>query len=219
MVIKYILKILNNNIRKFKIIPRIVFNAEVEYSDRIYWDFTTLALRNCLKKKVTKNSKILEVGTGPYALLLIYLWKKFKCDLTGCDINKEYTENALKSVRLNNAELKIIESDLFENIYGKFDIIFFNSVYIPRNAGKKFDLYKLHKFETDWCGGETGTEIIRKYLVGAKKHLTKGGIVLLGFNPSYIKRFEIEALCKATNYKILSAYNKIINPSVVLILK
>jgi len=219
MIIKYILKILNNNIRKYKIIPRIVFNAEVENRDRIYWDFTTLALRNCLKKIVTTNSKILEVGTGPYALLLIYLWKKFKCDLTGSDINKEYTKNALISVCLNNAELKIIESDLFDNISEEYDIIFFNSVYIPKKTGKKLDLYKLHKYETDWCGGETGTEIINRYLSGAKKHLTKDGIVLLGFNPSYISSFEIEALCRENNYEIMTVYKKILNPSFVLILK
>jgi hypothetical protein len=72
---KFLLKILNRYIRGNNFLTRILFKLKVEKFERIYWDFTTLALLKCLKKCITNKTDLLEIGTGPYALLSIFFTK------------------------------------------------------------------------------------------------------------------------------------------------
>jgi release factor glutamine methyltransferase len=130
-----------------------------------------------------------------------------------------YIENAKKCAINNNAKIEIIESNLFTNISGVFDIIFFNSVYIPENTGVSLGIDKLHKYETDWCGGKSGTDIIDKYLCDSKSFLKKSGFVLLGFNPKYLNDKEVIKICEKYEYEIASVFKYFLNPSKVFLLK
>lgn len=219
MAEKYLLVLLNKFIRKSKIVARIFFRIKVRGGERIYWDFTTFALKSSLSKFVNSNTKVLEIGTGPYSILSLYLKKKFGCDITACDINEEYTENAKICAEYNNVSIKIILSDLFGSIKDKYDIIFFNSVYIRHSEGIEKGIYKIHKYETDWCGGESGTEIINRFLSEARGYLSKNGKIFLGFNPVYLSSDEMISLCRKHNYETEMQFKKIINPSVVYLLK
>lgn len=215
---KYLLKILNQNIRGNKFLTKLLFGVKVEKFGRIFWDFTTIALRNCLKEIAKCESEILEIGTGPYAILSIFLFNKYKCKITACDINKEYIIKAQETIKRNCANINLIESDLFANVSGIYDIIFFNSVYIPENKGKSSGISKLHKYKSDWCGGEDGADIIDKYLLSAKNFLSKSGYIVLGYNPRYLRDEIVLELCKNYNYKIVSTYKYFLNPSKVILL-
>jgi len=220
MLIKnFLLKILNLYIRKSKLLVNLFFGIKVPDGKRIYWDFTTLALQKALNENVTPKSRILEIGAGPYALLSIYLNKKYGCINTASDINGDYVLESEKALSINNCNFELIKSDLFENIKGRFDIIFFNSVYIPRKAGLDIGLNNIHEYESDWCGGESGIEITKRFLSEARLYLRPFGIILLGFNPAYLKEEETTGLCKECGFGIVKKYKKILNPSIVLKLK
>ncbi len=81
---------MNNCIRRNKLLTRLLFNVKVPNSDDIHWDFTTLVLKKALDEILKPDLKILEIGTGPYAILALHLYKKGYTNLIATDINPDY---------------------------------------------------------------------------------------------------------------------------------
>ena len=213
------LRILNSYIRRNKLLTRLIFGVRIPDSNYIHWDFTTLALRKALKRMVRNKPNFLEIGTGPYAMLAIYLYRRGYLRIIANDINQDYVQSALKTVSLNDADFMIVKSDLFSNIKGKFDIILFNSVYIPRRKGQELMLNLIHQSETHWCGGDSGKEIIERFLKKAADHLSPDGAVFLGFNPYYLPEDRMHQIVKQYNYRVLHQTKSRFIPSTVFILK
>lgn len=123
-------------------------------------------LSEILKKKIkNSNKKFLDMGCGSCiqskTLLSLGVPKQ---NILAVDINPEAIKKA-KALGVNSKK-----SNLFENIKEKFDIIIFNPPYLPED---KFDSLP------DTTGGKKGDEIIKKFLIQAKKHLTKSGKIFL----------------------------------------
>ena len=215
---KYGLKILNNQIRQNSALTKLLFGVKLNGKFRIHWDFTTLLLKKCLVEYINKESKVLEIGTGPYAILSIYLKKKINCQIDSCDINKGYMDNALITAKENRADISIYRSDLFDNVNGKYDVIFFNSVYIPEEKGIELGINKLHDYKTDWCGGNEGISTISNFFAECCLYLNEGGKVFLGFNPKYCEFDKIKNLSSGYGLSMFLYYRKRFNPSGILIL-
>jgi release factor glutamine methyltransferase len=213
------LRILNKYLRRNKLLTRLIFGVRTLSNDDIHWDFTTIVLRKALKQGVSSNPRILEIGTGPYAILAIYLYRKGHSRIVANDINKDYVESALKTVACNGADLAVVHSDLFSNIAGDFDIILFNSVYIPYRKGKELMLNSVHQSEKHWCGGNAGTETIERFLKNAGAYLSRDGAIFLGFNPHYLSESRVRQIVKFNKYKVRRKVKCRFIPSTVLILK
>ena len=119
----------------------------------------------------------------------------------------------------NNASLKVIQSDLFENISSSYDVIFFNSVYIPTARGITDGIDALHEYQTDWCGGEDGLRTIKQFLIDSRRHLLPGGKLLLGFNTSYLRENSLRELCVSLEYSLADVCSFPLYPSRVFVLK
>lgn len=134
------------------------------------------------------KGKILDIGTGSGILALEAL--KYSKDVLAVDVNPEAVNEA------NKKGLNAKVSDLFSNVKGKFDLIIFNPPYLPEDP-KEDDESKLAT-----TGGKRGCEIIEKFLKKAKKHLNKGGVILLLFSTL---SGDVEGLIKKYkfNYKLL----------------
>src|SRR5512146_1404810 len=56
----------------------------VEYGG--LWDWTTIALRNALRRDFQAGMSLLDVGTGPYGVLALYACRRLHAgDVTACD--------------------------------------------------------------------------------------------------------------------------------------
>lgn len=66
-----------------------------------------------------------------------------------------------------------VYSDLFENIYGKYDLIIFNPPYLPEDSREPQD----SRLAT--TGGNKGDEIILRFLNDAKDYLEENGKIFL----------------------------------------
>ena len=159
------------------------------------------------------------MGTGPYAILSISLAKRLRCRILACDINPEYVTGSRRTAELNAATVRIINSDLFSSIEDKFDVIFFNSIYIPRQKGRRWGIDLLHDQESDWCGGESGTETIDRFLRDAYLYLKDNGQILLGFNPRYLPASLVVRLCNDYGYEVKATCRAALNPSQVLVMR
>lgn len=119
-----------------------------------------------LKKEIEKSKPktILDMGSGSGIQAETAINQGINSEnLTLVDINKD----AVKSLSKKFPNSKVILSNLFDNINGRFDLIVFNSPYLPFN---KFDKGK------DTTGGYG---LIEKFLRQAKVHLSKKGEILL----------------------------------------
>ncbi len=151
-------------------------------------DEDSFFLIDFLKKEIggRKIKTALEIGTGS-GIVSLSISDSVK-KILGVDINP----NAIKTARKNaeKQEIKNIEfivSNLFENIEGKFDLIFFNPPYL---SGKK---------DLSCEGGKKGQELIEKFLSEVKNYLNENGeavILLSSFN-------EVEKLVKKFGFELI----------------
>jgi len=114
-----------------------------------------------------KEATFLDIGCGSCILADTAKEKGLKY-ITCADIN----QNAVNLARCKG--YKSINSDLFEDIDDKYDIICFNSPYLPE------DNREPKESKTITTGGKKGDEIPLKFIKQAKEHLNaKGKIYLL----------------------------------------
>ncbi len=84
--------------------------------------------KNIFNKKV----KILDLCTGSGAIGIV-LSKELDSVVTASDICSKAIDVAKNNAKINNSNIEFIESDLFNNINDKFDIIVCNPPYISYN--------------------------------------------------------------------------------------
>jgi len=127
-----------------------------------------LLLKNLVN---VKNKEVLEIGIGT-GLISIACAKKGAKKVVGVDINPYAVKLAKENAKLNNVDVLFFESDLFENVNGKFDIILFNPPYLPTCEDDKINSYLNYAFD----GGKDGREILDRFIYNLPNYLKKGGV-------------------------------------------
>ena len=184
------------------------------------WDLTSLVLKRTLDKKIIFNSNIenyLDIGCGQMAILGQYLKKKNpKINVTSTDLHEDIVNCAQLNIKKNKLKINLFQSDLFENINEKFDLITFNPPYVSTLI--KQNIPPDNRRFTSRYSGPKGTEITEKFLEKAKYHLTPNGRIFLGINCFYIPEHICLELIRDYAYK-LEDINKIkFNTSAVFII-
>ena len=120
--------------------------------------------------EVRPGEMALDVGTGTGIIAL--LMARTAKHVLGVDVNPKAIELARRNARLNgikNVEFRL--SDLFENVAGRFDVVTFNAPYLPGEPEEAIDLALV--------GGETGREVIDRFIAEVPDYLTEKGRVYL----------------------------------------
>lgn len=119
--------------------------------------------------KVVKGEKALEMGCGSGYLSLHMA--KAGASVTAVDVDPQAVRNTEENARRNGSNMRVVQSDLFRNVEGLFDLIVFNPPYLRGVVERMEDLC--------WAGGETGLEVTSEFLKGTREHLSSNGRVLL----------------------------------------
>lgn len=149
-------------------------------------DFLKKELSKLIKKD--KQLKFLDIGTGSGILAKTALKFLPTIDITATDINP-VTIKALQKEKF-----KTIQSNLFENINQKFDLIAFNAPYLP------LDNREPKSSQLATTGGKHGDEISLKFLKQAKQYLNKNGKIFLLIS----SLTPMDKIKKLWNYKIVA---------------
>lgn len=123
---------------------------------------------------VESSDNVLEIGTGTG---LVSISASYKCrEVTSTDINPHAIKCAKNNIKLNARDnITVIESDLFENINDEYDLILFNTPYLPVIEEEHVD----DDYSKAWDGGENGREVIDKFIKEAPQYLKKDGKIQL----------------------------------------
>ena len=124
---------------------------------------------------IKENQSVLEIGTGS-GIVAMYA-SKLTDDITVTDINFDACELARKNFEANGIEnIEILFGNMFEPVKNrKFDVILFNTPYLPTEEGEVIDDTINYAFD----GGLNGRKVIDLFLNEVKNHLNDGGIVQL----------------------------------------
>lgn len=140
-------------------------------------------------KEYSNGVNILDLctGSGAIAVSLDRILRKNCVDAKICasDISKQALKIARKNSENNNANVKIIESDLLENIeYKKFDIIVSNPPYIRTDEIKNLSKQVKEEPYIALNGGIDGLHFYRKIIKEAKGYIKNNGYLCLeiGYN-------------------------------------
>lgn len=156
------------NVNEFTLIPR----YETEY-------LIELTLKE-IKKLNLDNPKILDLCTGSGAIGLTLKSLLPSSEVTLSDISKDALMVANKNKNELNLDVNIIESDLFKNIQGKFDVIISNPPYVMTNEPLPKDvLYEPH---LALYSGPKGIDHIEKIFKNIKSHLNNKYLIALEIN-------------------------------------
>ena len=123
---------------------------------------------------LSEDMNVLEIGGGS-GIVSIYASLHTK-NVCVCDINPHAIKCIEHNVKLNNRDnISIIESDLFENIEGKYDLILFNTPYLPVSEEEHDD----SQYSKAWDGGSDGRKVIDRFIKNVKGYLKPNAIVQL----------------------------------------
>lgn len=140
---------------------------------------TEVSVENILKR-LKPNDRFLELGVGSGAVLCSVAKKRADISCLGIDISEdaiECTKINIKNMNLKNAEVKY--SDLFENVEGKYDIIYSNPPYIRSDEIENLQIEITdHEPRLALDGGEDGLDFYKKIISKYKDYLNKDGYLI-----------------------------------------
>ena len=181
--------------RKFKV-TKDVLSPRMETEELIYKVIEYI-------KSINKNNiKILDLCTGS-GIIGITLRKELESKslkVVASDISEEALKVAKENAIMNEAEVKFIQSDIFENINEKFDIIVSNPPYIAYNDKVTMEENVLnYDPHLALFAEEDGMYFYREIVENSKEYLNKDGMIF--FEIGYDQREKILKLANENEFK------------------
>ena len=180
--------------RKYKV-TKDVLSPRMETEELIY------KVIEYVKATNRNNLKILDLctGSGIIAITLKKELEQVSVDIIASDISEKAIEVAKENAQNHNADIRFIQSDIFNNIDDKFDIIVSNPPYIDRKDEVtmqdnvlKYDPH-LALFAED-----EGMYFYRKIIEQANDYLDENGIIF--FEIGYDQKDKIIKLADMNGY-------------------
>lgn len=155
-------------------------------------------------KELHDGMRVLDMCTGSGCILLSLLHYSNDCEGLGVDLSAEALEvagrNVLKVLTPEKAEhAHFLQSDLFEKVEGKFEIIVSNPPYIASaEVEKLMPEVRNHEPRMALDGTEDGLFFYRRIIEEAGKHLVSSG--MLFFEIGYDQGQAVSELMRTEGY-------------------
>lgn len=165
--------------------------------------------------KNKSNVKILDLCAGSGCIGLTLAAECENADATLSDISHDAAEVIKKNAELLGLKVNVIESDLFQNIEDKFDVIVCNPPYIESKVINDLESdVKDYEPRIALDGGEDGLDFYKKIIPFSKNYLFSGGSVYfeIGYNEGNAVKnlFEENGFCDVKIYKDLAGLDRIV---------
>ena len=180
--------------RKYKV-TKDVLSPRMETEELIY------KVIEYVKASSKNNFKILDLctGSGIIAITLKKELSQFSIDVVASDISEEAIKVAKENAQVHDATIKFIQSDIFNNIADKFDIIVSNPPYIDRKDEVTMQDNVL-KYDPHLAlfAEEEGMYFYRKIIEQANDYLNENGVIF--FEIGYDQKDKIIKLADLNGY-------------------
>lgn len=147
----------------------------IETDENVYEpsDDTYLLLDSLEMIGITAGSRVLEVGCGTGIISIAV--SGLVASVVACDINPHAVDVCKRNAARNKAKnVEVVRSDLFSDVSGKFDLIVFNTPYLPQSLDETVSGEINHA----WDGGLDGRKVIERFLFEVSSYLSEGGRIV-----------------------------------------
>lgn len=143
---------------------------------------------------------ILDMCTGSGCILLSLLKYSNDCEGTGCDISEKALKVAEENAEMLSLNASFVQSNLFENISGKYEFIVSNPPYIPTGVIPTL-MEEVRDYEpvSALDGREDGLYFYREIVEKAGEYLYPGG--MLFFEIGYDQAEKVSSLMREAGYQ------------------
>ena len=181
--------------RKFKV-TKDVLSPRMETEELIYKVIEYVKVNN------KNNLKILDLctGSGIIAITLKKELDRISIDVVASDISEEAIEVAKENAQYHDADVRFIQSDIFNNIDDKFDIIVSNPPYIYRKDEVTMQANVL-KYDPHLAlfAEEEGMYFYRNIVERSVNYLNENGVIF--FEIGYDQKNKIIELADMNGYQ------------------
>jgi len=159
-----------------------------------------------------KGLKVLDIFSGSGCIGVAVAKKLHVAEIHFADSETDCIKQIKKNIKLNKlkGKTKVIKSDVFENIKGKYDLIFANPPYIPLTRKKSLPKSVVGYEAGEYLfGGPIGLTIIKRFIKGLESHLNSEGIAYMEFDSG--QRGDIRKMIAGAGLKSIfmrDQYNK-----------
>jgi len=167
-----------------------------------------------IARKMKKVPRILDICTGSGAIA-ISVSKNVEAEIVASDISENALKIAQKNAVNNQTKIKFFQSDMFENVSGKFDIIVSNPPYIATKNIDNLAIDVLHEPKLALDGGDDGLKFYRKISESALDYLKDDGFLV--FEIGYDQANDVREILDKLKYKEIEVIKDYSNNDRVLI--
>ncbi len=129
-------------------------------------------LEKCVRQEAT--GRVLDVGTGSGIQAITAAENPMTREIVAVDINPDVVAALQEQIRERRLrKIKVLQSDLFENVEGQFSVIIFNPPYLPQDEEIE---------DSALYGGKNGWEISERFFHDASRFLLPQGKILFLFS-------------------------------------
>lgn len=149
----------------------------------------TEQLCEIVSKEIGDEMKVLDLCTGSGCIAIGLKKATPNCQIDAVDISPEALEVAKDNAKRNAVEINFVQSDMWQNVDGIYDVIVSNPPYISSKVMKK-----LPKSVVDYephlalFGGDDGLDYYRNIAENSPKFLVPGGRLYLEVGDNQAKK-------------------------------
>lgn len=164
--------------------------------------------------KRANGKKILDLCTGSGAIAIATKLSAV-CEVVASDVSEAALEVAKYNAEVLSADVNFVQSDLFESVEGKFDVIVSNPPYIPTSDISSLDS-EVKDYEPMLAldGGADGLDFYRRIAKSAKDFLCENGTLLLEIGIGQAENVQALLTDDFKNVEALNDYENI--PRIVI---
>jgi ribosomal protein L3 glutamine methyltransferase len=131
-------------------------------------------------KDLETPKRVLDLCTGSGCLAILAARAYSKAAVVGSDISTPALAVAKENVKRHGLgrRVRLVRSDLFKAIEGRFDVIITNPPYVDMPAMRKLPPEYLHEPRGALAAGRDGLDLVRTILGEARDYLTPNGLLL-----------------------------------------
>ena len=177
--------------------------AILETKQEILAETIAEAEKRLLLMKKENPVKVLDMCTGSGCIPISLKLRNPQIVIEGADISEEALKVAEKNAKKLGVSGKWIQTDMFENITGTFDMITSNPPYIPTKVIEELEAeVRLHVPYEALDGKEDGLYFYRILAEKVPEYLTDGGWLVMEIG--YDQSTDVEKLLKETGFEQVS---------------
>ena len=150
-------------------------------------------------RRIPRGGSLLDLCTGSGCIGISLKLLNRNYEVTASDLSEAALAVAGKNAASLGANLLFIQSDLFEQVPGRYDMIVSNPPYISVDEIQTLaPEVKEHDPYGALCGGEDGLDFYRRIVKEAKSYLNQKGVLLMEIGCRQAK--DVSEMCEACGY-------------------